>query len=80
MITAEGKRSMEKEKVKWLVLYLISWFLAWNLMDFLWTTIIEKGVYRFVPFDNLVEPLLIAIIVWVIAVLKPWQKKEGKAE
>ena len=61
---------MIKNKYVAFILFVIVMLAAWNLLDYLYTTFISGGAYRFAAGSDLGLPVVVAVVVGCFLFLK----------
>ena len=57
------KKRMSINRYVKIVIYVVVFFGAWNLVDYLYSTFITREGYVFGTFDNLLLPLICGIVL-----------------
>ena len=51
-------------------LFVVVFMLIWNLLDFLWATLIAKSGYHFAAATDLVIPLVVSVVIGYVLFMR----------
>ena len=66
---------MNKNEMLVVAIYLIVFLIVWNLCDLVYDLLIRRSGFTFELFNNIGQPLLIAIFVRLVMTIIPKQKR-----
>ena len=61
---------MVKDKKTAFVIFVVVFMALWNLLDFLYNTVITKGGYQFKTTTDLMLPLVLALVLGYLQFLR----------
>ena len=56
---------MKDNKLVSILIYIIVFVLAWNILDYLYTSFITRGSYQFSVSTDMIVPLTVMIIIYI---------------
>ena len=65
---------MIKNRTVAFVIFVVLFMIFWNLLDFIWATLITKNPYRFSAGTDLGFPLVIALVIGYLLFLRDSSK------
>ena len=51
-------------------LFVVAFMLIWNLLDFLWATLIAKSGYHFAAVTDLAVPLVVSVVIGYVLFMR----------